>query len=134
MRVTLLLSLILFLLSPLQAQGDSELGLIINPPMVATKWDILHYRITLPANTKGHALCTGWVYPVLQWYIDQWPYRDSCVILDGTRRIVDVYWGGPHYPLPYPGEYRGHAYLFDPKTRTSREVKANFMVVYELHR
>ena len=103
----------------------SELSIQVNPKASYDPWQTYRYRIELPPNSKGKSLCTGWIYPVKQWHREQWPYRDSCRIV-GNERIVQETWGGPKYPLPFIGEYRAHAYLFDPSTQTGDTVWATF--------
>lgn len=53
--------------------------------------------------------------------------RDSCRVV-GTERLIQESWGGAKYPLPFVGEYKAYAYLFDPKTKTAKEAWTSFRI------
>ena len=76
------------------------LALTVTPSFIQTGWQEVRFDITLP---KTGWVCTGWRYPVSQWFTDQWPYRKSCRQADSLR--FEETWGGPKYPFPYVGEY-----------------------------
>jgi hypothetical protein len=61
----------------------------------------IEYRITIPKS--GHAICTGWRYPIDNVDPAEWPERTSCRTAE-TRTIVET-WGGSAHPLPYIGRY-----------------------------
>ena len=74
-------------------------------------------------------LCTGWVYPIYQWYPDQWPMRRSCRLVD--RRIIQESWGGRRMPLPHIGVYNAFAELYasEEASRPSVTVTQAFQVL-----
>lgn len=61
----------------------------------------VNYLIRL--DKPGRVICTGWVYPVVQWHQEDWPLRRSCRVSD--FKSVSESWGGKKYPLPLIGEY-----------------------------
>lgn len=102
------------------------LDLQVSLPGVYSPWPEVLYTIRI-TEPKGKVLCHGWFYPVLQWYIDEWPQRASCRFLT-TEHIIQERWGGPYWPLPYAGEYRAFADLFDPLTRSHILVWKTFTI------
>lgn len=103
-RVFRTIVLALALLIPTTGQGDvsfKTLKLDVTPSHAFAPYAVFEYDITLPY--LGKELCSGWVYPIQQWYKDQWPYRKSCR-KPIVRRFIET-WGGPRYPLPFPGTY-----------------------------
>lgn len=92
-------------LSPSLLQNADSVSLEVSPKIIwkySQGWGQVRYLIRIAK--PGSEICTGWLYPVVQWHIDQWPARISCRTVD--RNIIEETWGGARYPLPYVGEYR----------------------------
>jgi hypothetical protein len=82
------------------------------------------YRIHVPV--VGHAICTGWRYPVLQFWEDQWPQRRSCRTAE--FHSIEEVWGGPRFPFPYIGDYEAFVEYYDETGALHRMVR-KFRVV-----
>lgn len=98
--------------------GPAPLTLDITP-RAAYDWNgvkaaVFRYRVRI-AEPKGKILCTGWVYPVVQFHRDEWPYRRSCFAPE--FHTYDILWRAEELANGLPGDYTGFAQLYGPDSQ-----------------
>ena len=88
------------------ATAEPRLDLSITP---AHAFEGAPFRFTVKLDRAPVWLCTGWKYPVIQLYPEDWPMRRSC--REVTARTIVEQWGAD-WRLPYTGDYIGFAELY----------------------
>lgn len=97
--------------SPSPESQSQSLFLQITPSH-AYDWDgqqAAKFTYFIRGITAYPIICTGWVYPILQYYRDEWPMRRSCRASDFST--ITETWGG-RIPLPYTGDYIAFVELY----------------------
>lgn len=122
--LTALLLLLPTAMSRARSQIDFELDKNVVVAYNGVEVGSVTYKIHVPET--GHTICTGWRYPVVQLWEDEWPMRRSCRTAD--FHYIEEVWGGKRFPFPYLGEYEAFVEDYSDNGKLTR-VMRKFRVI-----